>query len=277
MDKEKFDLDNFPTSESAKRQIGYVTGGFYDNSYVGKWLFQAIGLEYDEAREILEELPKQFFPETATWGLMYHEIKWGLPVRENLPYGERRRLIYQKRDFKAPMTPYRMEKYLENAFGFKAHVMDIHDAGEHGFCPRHPNRFRVDFVGEGTLDAKAVRIMLDSLKQSHTVYTINDRVIITLDNRQLEKSSMPKASIRARLPFWQKKLLDGSWGLDGDTPLNATLQKMHVGMAYQAGVANVQETVGVSMVSRKNEWHLDGMQLMDGSKEMNAEVKEEVL
>ena len=82
--KEKFNLENFPTSESGKRQLGYVSEEFYEKSYVGKWLYQVMGLEYDEARRLVEELPEQMFPETATWGLMYHEIKWGLPVRENL-------------------------------------------------------------------------------------------------------------------------------------------------------------------------------------------------
>ena len=66
MDKERLFLENFPTSESAKRQLGYVTAGFYDNSYVGKWIFQVIGQEYDDARKIMQELPAQMFPETAT-------------------------------------------------------------------------------------------------------------------------------------------------------------------------------------------------------------------
>ena len=123
---EKFDLEKFPTSESAQRMLSYVSDGFYDTSYIGKWLFQVMGTEYDEARRVIEELPKQLFPETATWGLMYHEIKWGLPVRENLSDEERRRLIYEKRDYKAPMTPYRMEQYLANVTGFDVHVTDIH-------------------------------------------------------------------------------------------------------------------------------------------------------
>jgi len=38
-----------------------------------------MGQEYDTAREIAEDILNQLFPETATWGLMYHEIKWGLP------------------------------------------------------------------------------------------------------------------------------------------------------------------------------------------------------
>ena len=112
---EKFDLENFPVSESAKNMIASVSDGFYDNSYVGKWLYEVMGQEYDTAREIAEDILNQLFPETATWGLMYHEIKWGLPVRENLPYEERRQLIYRKRDYRAPMTPYRMEGYLKTA------------------------------------------------------------------------------------------------------------------------------------------------------------------
>ena len=42
---ERFDLENFPTSESAKKMLGYVSDGFYDSSYVGKWLFQVMGIE----------------------------------------------------------------------------------------------------------------------------------------------------------------------------------------------------------------------------------------
>lgn len=88
------DLEHFPRSESAKRMLSYVTKGWYDRSYIGKWLYEVMGIELDDSRRLIEELPDQLFVETATWGLAYHEIKWGLPVREALPYEERRRLIY---------------------------------------------------------------------------------------------------------------------------------------------------------------------------------------
>ncbi len=170
---DKFSLENFPTSSSAKRMLGYVSAGFYDDSYVGKWLYQVMGLEYDTALEIVEDLPYQSFVETATWGLMYHEIKWGLPVRENLPYEERRKLIYQKRDFRAPMTPYRMEKYLEDATGFAVSVADVNDPGDHGFDAPHPNVFKVYFEGEGALDTLQIYSLLNRLKQSHTMYEVD--------------------------------------------------------------------------------------------------------
>lgn len=179
---EKFDLENFPVSESAKNMIASVSDGFYDNSYVGKWLYEVMGQEYDTAREIAEDILNQLFPETATWGLMYHEIKWGLPVRENLPYEERRQLIYRKRDYRAPMTPYRMEGYLKTATGFDVRIADINDPGDYGFVAPHPNVFKAYFMGEGTLASKRARAMLNELKQSHTMFIMNDRTEIVSDN-----------------------------------------------------------------------------------------------
>ncbi len=170
---EKFDLENFPTSESAKKMLGYVTDGFYDKSYVGKWLFQVMGAEYDLALAIVEDLPAQFFPDTATWGLMYHEIKWGLPVRLNLPYEERRRLIYLKRDYRAPMTPYRMEKHLESMTGLEVHVNDVNDKGRFGHEFPDPNTFTVTVIGNSSLNLKDIRVIIDALKQSHTMYLLD--------------------------------------------------------------------------------------------------------
>lgn len=166
-----FDIERFPTSESALRMLDMVTEGFYDRSYVGKWLYQAIGLEYDSAKKLVEELPMQFFPETATWGLKYHEIKWGLPVRENLSHEERRKRICQHRDLKVSMTPYRMERYLENETGAKVQVADVNDPGKLGHTFTHPNAFRVTAVGRGIREEE-IREAVDKMKQSHTVYAV---------------------------------------------------------------------------------------------------------
>lgn len=170
---ETFDLENFPTSESARKMLSYVSSGFYDKSYVGKWIYQVMGIEYDKALEIAEDMPAQFFVETATWGLMYHEIKWGLPIQPNLSYEERRKLIYMKRDVRMPVTPYKMERMLENMIGFEVHISDVNDEGGYGDGFLHPNIFNVTIIGGSGLNLEPVRNMLDRIKQSHTVYTIN--------------------------------------------------------------------------------------------------------
>lgn len=169
---ESFDIENFPTSPSALKMLSYVSDGFYDNSYVGKWLYQVMGLEHDSILEILETLPDQMFPETATWGLMYHEIKWGLPIRENLSYEERRKLIYQKRDYRAPMTPHRMEVLLSDLAGCTVYINDIHSIGDDGYVPEHPNVFRVTLqMGSDPVDLGSVLQKLSKVKQSHTTFT----------------------------------------------------------------------------------------------------------
>lgn len=233
---EKFDLENFPVSESAKNMIASVSDGFYDDSYVGKWLYEVMGQEYDTAREIAEDILNQLFPETATWGLMYHEIKWGLPVRENLPYEERRQLIYRKRDYRAPMTPYRMEGYLKTATGFDVRIADINDPGDYGFIAPHPNVFKAYFMGEGTLASKRARTMLNELKQSHTMFTMNDRTEIVSDNRKLEEMNLKKIIFHIAESFWYSDLLDGRKLLDGSSLLYPYMRyNLMLGFKYMLG------------------------------------------
>lgn len=291
---EKFDLENFPVSESAKNMIASVSDGFYDNSYVGKWLYEVMGQEYDTAREIAEDILNQLFPETATWGLMYHEIKWGLPVRENLPYEERRQLIYRKRDYRAPMTPYRMEGYLKTATGFDVRIADINDPGDYGFVAPHPNVFKAYFMGEGTLASKRARAMLNELKQSHTMFTMNDRTEIASDNRNLEEMNLKKIIFHIAESFWYSDLLDGRKLLDGSTTLFPhSRYDLVLGFKYllgETGNENIIElenlrfaskhwkesTAKLGKIETKSDvsfWKLpllDGSRMLDGTEELDV-------
>lgn len=158
------ELEKFPSNETALKMLGTVSNGFYDDSYIGKWLFQVMGLEMEDARRIVEELPYQAFPETATWGLRYHEQKYNLPVRENLPYEERRKYIFQKRDTRTPMNPYRMEVILGSILGRKVHVDD-----ESGSA----NTFMVKVEpGDNAADVSAAIQKLKAVKQSHVAFTV---------------------------------------------------------------------------------------------------------
>lgn len=294
MRAKKIDLENFPTSQSAQNMLATVTPGFYDQSYVGKWLYQVMGLEFDEAeRLIAEELPLQFFPETATWGLMYHELKWGLPVRDYLSYDERRKLIYEKRDQRAPMTPYRMETMLANVTGFWANIADIHDGGKYGYKVSHPNAFIAVFVGDGSLNTKAVKRLLDSAKQSHTTYTIIDRMDTVLDCTTLEQMLLRNINIKAAVPFWRAALLDGSGYLDGSMLLDSMREyDLILGLMYRQGEFYTPQSIDLNRMriwlqygvteqytglrSRQEMavyfWpalRLDGSVLLDGSETLN--------
>lgn len=214
------DLEHFPTSESAKRMLGSVSLGFYDHSYVGKWLFEVMGLEMDDARERFEELPLQAFPETATWGLRYHEEKYGLPIRSDLTDEQRRKEIYQRRDSKTAMTPYAMERLLRNVTDFKVCVADSNDLS--AYIPKisHPNVFEVVLIGQGTAAIAKIRTLLDRVKQSHTLYNLmyyeysEYQVNISYDNTVRFRTVFHP---RYNLPYLH---LDNLWTLGGSRRLN---------------------------------------------------------
>ncbi len=256
MDKEKFDLEAFPTSESALKMLSYVTQGFYDKSYIGKWLYQVMGQEYDKALKLAEELKYQMFPETATWGLMYHEMKWQLPIQENLSYEERRRRIYQKRDCRSPMTPYRMEQYLETITGFQVHIADINDLGEYGLKPIHPNFFIVYSMEQETIDTKQIRQILDKIKQSHTDYKINQRIFLEVKN--ILQFYLHYINNKFKLPQFDSSIV--------------VLSLAHFIMEEK-----IEKVDFVHLEKRRNLWHLDGKVLLDGSRKLNAFYQAEEL
>lgn len=174
------DLEHFPTSKTAEEMLEYVTKGWYDRAYVGKWLYQVMGLAMDQVKQIYKELPEQFFVETATWGLAYHEQKYGLPVKENVAYEERRRAILQRMKSRVPMCPYQMERLLQRQLGVEAEVSDVHDPGSLGYAPEHPNVFQVviwDRERNTSLDYGAVERQVRQVNQSHTAFTVAYRQV----------------------------------------------------------------------------------------------------
>lgn len=240
-----FDLEQFPTSESAKRMLSYVSEDFYRKSYVGKWIYQVMGEEWDAAWEIINSLPEQAFLETATWGLKYHEMKWHLPIRENLDYETRRRYVYQKRDGRTPMNPYWLEWYLSNATGFNVRVEDAHDEHLYGWEPPHPNTFIVYFEGDGSLDVAAAKERLKYLRQSHTTYILQERINDILDNAALWRYDNYRLILGYAIRFWEGPLLNGLYLLDGSLVLEGGKRRYNLipGIKYVLGDVESPEKI----------------------------------
>lgn len=237
-------IENFPTSEAAKRMMGYITGnGFYDRSYVGKWIFQVMGIEMDEARRIIEdELPYQAFPETATWGLRYHEEKFGLPIRENLSPEERRKLILDRRDTKAPITPWRLEKMVNSVLGCDVKVVDIHEPDNK---ITHPNTFVVYLEGEGAFSLQKGIDKINDAKQSHTSYELHVRlaVFVLVENILFNRMTV-------RLPItWWGATWDGEYLFDGSIYFNAR-QPPFFRMAIPFEIPNTIKVENLRIVHR---------------------------
>lgn len=213
-------LENFPTSESAVKLMDYVTPGWYDNAYMGKWIYQVLGLSLDEVTKLYEEFPEQLFSDTATWGLPYHERKYGLPVNSQLSDEERRRLIRKRQMTRIPMTPYNMEQMIKNITEFDVHVTDVHDQSEFVKKPDHSNEFQVVLIGEGTADLFSIRKYLDQVKQSHTVYEIFYYEHSSFSNPIYYENTVGlRCGFNPRFNL-ERLLLEGLWKLNGTYTLN---------------------------------------------------------
>lgn len=159
---ENFDLDKFPTSRAARQMLSRVSP-IYDKSYVGKWLFEVMGLEMDEARALVESLRDQCFLERCTWGMRYWEERYGIPVDETKDLEERRAAVLTKRGRKGqPISPAALEDILEALTGREITVTEHNET--YSF---------VISVGEGTQETDYDEIIkkTDTVKPSHLAYS----------------------------------------------------------------------------------------------------------
>lgn len=120
-------LETFPSNETAKEMLNMVTKDWYEKSYIGKWVFQVMGEQMEQAKELYDELRQQVFPETATWGIPYHEQKYGIAPNPALRIEERRAAVLQKRKSQVAMNPARLEESLFQIFKRRAMVAEETD------------------------------------------------------------------------------------------------------------------------------------------------------
>lgn len=156
------DLEKFPTSPAAQRMMKTVSP-VYDKSYVGKWIFQVMGMEVDEAWKFFEELRLQAFPETATWGIVYWEQRYHIPPDDNLTTEERRQRVIVKRGKRSPMNPTRIEQFIRDVTGRQSEITERNE--EYAFS--------VSILpGESEVDYSELIKTIRSVKPSHLSFTV---------------------------------------------------------------------------------------------------------
>lgn len=156
------DLENFPTREAAKDMLSMVSP-IYDESYVGKWIFEIMGMPLGKARDIVNDLQNQLNPETATWTLPYWEESYGIVTNESLSIKERRSAIVKKRNFRKPMNPARIEMLLKDICGRDVRLVEN----------VAPHMFSIEIAdGESAVDLREIIENLCSVKQSQKSFVI---------------------------------------------------------------------------------------------------------
>lgn len=122
------ELNNLPSSPTGKRMLSRVSP-IYDDSYFMKSFYQALGAEWDEAREIFLSLREQSFIERVTWGIEYLEHKYSVEPNPILSLEERRARLKIRSHARFPLNPEFLKKKAMDFWGLDCYFDETEKAG----------------------------------------------------------------------------------------------------------------------------------------------------
>lgn len=149
------------TNETAQKIIDYVSP-IYSNSYVGLWLFQAIGTVLGEVCTIAEQLRYETNPASADLLLDYWEREYGIATDPNLTKEQRRAKLIAKTQSHGPVNPVRLSDAVSAALG--GVEVDITENVD-------KNTFLVNIRENVESIAPAVAV-IERMKPAHLVYQV---------------------------------------------------------------------------------------------------------
>lgn len=149
------------TSPKAQEIIDYVSP-IYGNSYVGLWLFQAIGTVLGEICDIADKLRYETNPATADLLLDQWEDHYGIPRNTGLTKEQRRARIITITQSRGPCNPYKLAAAISSALG--GVEVDI----EENIAK---NTFLVN-IREVVDDFSPAVAVLERMKPAHLIYQI---------------------------------------------------------------------------------------------------------
>lgn len=104
------------TDEKAQEMIEYVSP-IYGNSYVGLWIFQALGSVLGELYSIVEKLRYEVNPSTAELMLDYWEKHYKIPTDTTLTIEQRQLRLASKIRSRGPCSPSKLADAVSAALG----------------------------------------------------------------------------------------------------------------------------------------------------------------
>lgn len=262
------DLENFPTCQTSQEMMDTISKEFYSDAYIAKWLFQVMGMELEDAKTMFEELRLQIFPETSTWGMRYHEEKYGIQANESLSLEDRRKAVLLKRSMRLPMNPTRLEKLLKEQIGVDVSIIEVYASYVFKVVLHS-----IDF----DMDMNAIRKTIYSVKPSHLSYDyIFDYILMEWKERMQLEAVDFSFSFSWLKPLLTGYLLDGTWYLDGSVVLsNLGIDLMPVTMEYVLNIRENEVFDDVMIHTRSIDlWYLDGSVRLNGSKKLVMDRKE---
>ncbi len=306
-------MDDVLLSPSGQRMMGRISP-IYDQSYVCKWLMQAMGLEWDAARAYMDELPYQAFPETATWGIRYWEQKYGIAPNPSLSLAQRRINVIARRGVRQSLNPGRLGQILGTITGAAVRVTEF--PSEY--------RFQVSIADGSFSDYPGLVAYLEEIKQSHLGYGITVDLLGIRNENYVDLRDLRMAMRISNNPgavyLDGRRKLDGTWrlrsgarglgfhglligaGFFNDWGVAADGLRMdgsfRTGNATGAGLSIAfgakndgtlrQERLGIwggfvergalrGRITMDSMWRLNGEVRLNGARKLNAGIKEEAI
>lgn len=155
-------------SEKAQEIIDYVSP-IYGESYVGLWLYEAIGTVLDEIYQISEQLRYETTPATATLLLAYWERQYGIPTDTSLTPAQRQQRIISRIESRTAANP----KVIASAVSAALNGAPV-DITENVA----PNTFRVN-IRQGVPDTTAADAVINQMKPAHLIYQLLVALLVT--------------------------------------------------------------------------------------------------
>lgn len=153
------------TSPTAQKIIDYVSP-VYGESYVGLWLFQAIGATFDDVVVYAEALRTEQNPITSVLLLDMWEKHYALPADSSLTTEQRQARLASKMQSRGPCNPRRLAAFISSVMG--GAVVDIEENVE-------PNTFEV-IIREPVDDIKPAIPVIERKKPAHLVYRMRSEL-----------------------------------------------------------------------------------------------------
>ncbi|BAH06755.1 YmfQ family protein [Clostridium kluyveri] len=110
-------------SPRGQQMIKYISPDS-QSSAIEQSIYEAIGSEFDNTDSIIDEILKQFFPQTATWGLTWWEKRLGLLTNLSEDIEKRRKKVIVKLQTRWPMTPLNMAKIISTYTNASVHITE---------------------------------------------------------------------------------------------------------------------------------------------------------
>lgn len=247
--------------------LGYVERYYRESRFYMAQNY-AKGEEFNQIHTIINDLPNQFHPQTATWGLRFWEELYDIESYGGIE--ERRTHILAKMAALEVITPIALERLIQRIFELDASV--IKNIAPYTF------ELKFDYVDK-IIDLVAIRKLVEDYKEAHMAYYLCGQYA---SKSQIDIHVSKTVTFisefypRKNLPFLR---YDGTAHYDGeycyDIYQNNSVIDLYT-MKLQSSAENicsyqVNLTIGYHLT------HYDGEYYYDGTRKYDSEMIEETL